>query len=240
MPAEIELPRSRPPVTEAPETDLTESGNGGRDRINIAGDTITQATAHLTEEQRDLIRWVYGYAKDEDLGWKELESRFAISRSTFWKIFTDAYRNENGDRIDCSSICKTLGARKELIEKRENLRRVPFVETSIFEKIYKVALEARDMQVISLIYGESQIGKTEAQKEIQRRHNHGQTVYVRVPASAGVQWFIKEIAGQCHIKVRTSGDRLSLDGSGSTLELGSGRNCARVSNGPSSTSNDDG
>ena len=59
-------------------------------------------------------------------------------------------------------------------------------------------------QTIVLMYGDSQIGKTTALEEYARRHNHGQTKYIRLPASAGVQLCAKEIAKACFVSTSSS------------------------------------
>jgi DNA transposition AAA+ family ATPase len=74
-----------------------------------------------------------------------------------------------------------------------------FVETSIWRIIDRVCNAALVQQSVAFIWGDSQIGKTTALEEYARRNNHGQTKLVRMPASAGVQLFMKELAKACFV-----------------------------------------
>src|SRR5207244_3762171 len=87
---------------------------------------------------------------------------------------------------------------------RASLRRMPFVETSIWRLVSKVCEETRIMQILSFIYGASQIGKTECLQEYERRNNSGRTTYLRVPACGGVQSLMKALAEACYVSPKSS------------------------------------
>lgn len=181
----------------------------GKQGINIAGDTVTLNTADYPEEQRNLIRWAYAFAKENDWSWDELASNLKVSTTTFYRIWHGDYKNPaTGQAVDVSGICEKIERFKRLAEERAYTRRMPFVETSVFRRVEKLCKEALIMQTIACIYGESQIGKTESLKEVKRRNNHGQTKYVLMPASAGVQSMMKAIAEACNISVNTSFEAL--------------------------------
>jgi DNA transposition AAA+ family ATPase len=195
----------------------------GRDAINISGDTVTTKTAHLDDEERSLVRWAYDYARDNDWGWNLAAKELGVSSTTLYRIWVDKYRHQMvqkdsagnkvphpkaGERISLSSICETLADRKRLFDERATLRKVPFVETSVFKTIDKICEEALLSQTVAMIYGESQIGKTESLEEHRRRNNHGQTIYVRLPASAGVQLVMKEVAKACRVSPDSSFEHL--------------------------------
>jgi len=167
--------------------------------INISGDTIITATSHLPEEQRNLIRWAYNYIKDQGWSWKEASREFSVSANALYRIFTDKYRNADGDRIALDGQCRSLAKARALAEERASIRRHPFIETSIWRRTTKICAEALISQPIALIYGESQVGKTTCLEEHLRRNNHGQTKYIRVPAASGVQYFLREVATACKV-----------------------------------------
>jgi|KBSSwiStaDraftv2_1062776.scaffolds.fasta_scaffold00424_47 DNA transposition AAA+ family ATPase len=177
--------------------------------INLSGDTVTIKTADYPEEQRSLVRWLFAWAKEQGWSWKDLEGNSKLSVTTLYRVWTGKYRYpanhaKAGDLIPLDGICERIAHFKALAEERATLRRLPFVETSVFKRIDRLCRETLVMQSISMIYGESQIGKSWALKEVARRNNHGNTPYVLTPASAGVQGLIQAIGDACHITGRTS------------------------------------
>lgn len=207
---------------------LTTFAKGGSKVINLSGDTVTLKTAEYQEDQRSLMRWLFAFAKDQEWGWEELEQKTGINTTTLSRIWNDTYRypkfelvkDDKGkvigkrahpranERVSLDSICERIARFKELAEDRAYAHKLPFIETSVFKRIDKVCREALVMQAIAFIYGESQIGKSESLKEHARRNDHGQTTYVLMPASAGVQAMMHTIAKACHISVRTSFEQL--------------------------------
>ena len=174
------------------------------DHINIAGDAMTLGTADYPDEHRSLVRWLYDLAKQSGWSWSDLESRTGISTTTLYRVWLGKYRNpETGVPVNLTSLCDTISRFRELHEDRAAAQAAPFIETSVFRRIAKVSREALVMQAIACIYGESQIGKTASLREVQRRNNHGQTTYVLMPTSAGVQSMTKAIALACHISANT-------------------------------------
>src|SRR5581483_7623837 len=83
---------------------------------------------------------------------------------------------------------------KKLIESRRVVNKLGFIETSLTRKIFSVCEAALTYQKIVQIFGDSQIGKTEALEEYARQNNHGQTIYVRVPEGGGLNYFMASLA----------------------------------------------
>lgn len=182
---------------------------GGRNVINISGDTCTVKTAAYPEEHRGLVRWLFAYAKESEWSWADLQRETNISSTTLYRVWNGKYANpESGEKIDLSNLCEKIARFKELALERGQQNRLRFVETSVFRRIDKICREALVMQAIGMIYGESQIGKTESLLEVARRNNHGNTPYVLMPASAGAQAMMKSIAAACHISARTGFEQL--------------------------------
>lgn len=192
-------------MQDEPSKDARENAILPRGGINIGGDVVTIKTADYPDEHRALIRWLFSYAKDNDWSWAEAESHTKISTTTLYRVWQGKYVNsQTGDPIDLTGVCEKISRFKNLADERAFSRRLPFMETSVFRRIEKVCHEALVGQTIALIYGESQIGKTECLKEVRRRNNHGQTTYVLTPAAGGVQSLIKAIALASSISPDTS------------------------------------
>ena len=180
--------------------------------IPISGDDVLKNSAHLPDAQRDLTRWLYGYSQAERLSLKDIAREVGMDSTTLWRIWFDRYRHPEktrdpkhphgpkiphpmaGQRIPIDNLCERIEKFRRLAVSRAATARADFVETSIAKKIFEVCQFALVSQTPAFLFGETQIGKTTALEEFARRNNHGQTKCVRMPATAGVQLFMKEMA----------------------------------------------
>lgn len=177
--------------------------------INLAGDTVAVALKKYPEEHAAALGWLFHWAKENGHGYEEISKQIDISATTIYRMWKGEYVNPStGDLIDISKQVAKIVRFRELTEERDAITRLPFIETSVWKRIDKVCREAQVGQTFAFVYGESQIGKTASLKEYARRNNHGQTIYVLMPASAGVQAMMKAIAHACHIGVRTDFEQL--------------------------------
>ncbi len=167
--------------------------------INISGDKIKQTlnakiqAKEIEQEQADLIWWFYCYCREQGLSLAEAGKEINKDTTTVHRIFNCTY----GAKLD--NICADLARYKRIILERAGQVRLDFVETSIAKIIWRACDGALITQSVAFIYGDPQIGKTVALEEYARRNNHGQTKYIRMPASAGVQLFMKETARACFV-----------------------------------------
>jgi len=81
---------------------------------------------------------------------------------------------------------------RNLWEARLGIIKSAFVETSLAQQIFEVCDLARAYQTVVPIYGDSHTGKTTALEEYTRTHNHGSTIYVRMPAKGALGKFLIE------------------------------------------------
>jgi len=174
--------------------DLAQQSN-----INISGDTVKQALAdqvrreQITEEQQGLLWWFYCHARTKGYDLKEAAKEIGKDSTTLYRVWTGKY----GASLD--NICQDVARYRKLTEERSTRIRLDFVETSIWRIVDRVCNAALVSQSIAFIWGDSQIGKTAAVEEFHRRNNHGMTKMVRMPASAGVQLFMRELARACFV-----------------------------------------
>jgi DNA transposition AAA+ family ATPase len=177
--------------------------------INISGDEMTQATAEYPEEHRAQVRWLFAWVKSRGWSYKKAQAETTLSTTTLYRIWKGKYVDPTtGQGVRLDGVCETISRFRELAEARAMEQESGFVETSVWRRVDKICQEALIMQSFAFIYGESQIGKTAALREHARRNNHGQTIYVLMPASGGVQAMMKTIAAACHISARTSFEQL--------------------------------
>ncbi len=181
-------------------------GSAANSHMTISADKVKQAlTAKLAEkaieqDQADLIWWYYCWCREQEYDLVEAAKELNKDSTTIYRIFHGTY----GAKMD--NICADIARYKKLVLDRAGHVKMDFVETSIARTIWKACDGALITQTIAMIYGDSQIGKTMALMEHARRNNHGQTKYLRMPASAGVQLFMKELARSCYLSAYRSFD----------------------------------
>jgi hypothetical protein len=188
----------------------------GANQINLGGNTVTQSTEHLPDDQRFLVRWLHTHARNNRWSWDELIKAVGFSSTTWYRIWVDKFRYPKGDdkageRMPIEKQCASISRLKKIVDQRESIKRAGFIETSVWERVEWLCRRSFVRQKIGFIYGESQIGKTTCLQEYQRRNNHGQTYYVELPPSAGVQLMTREIAKALHVSSATCFERLIED-----------------------------
>jgi DNA transposition AAA+ family ATPase len=176
--------------------------------INISGDVVKMALADLvrkaeiTEEQSGLIWWYFCHARGQGFDLKDAAREIGKDTTTLYRVWTGKY----GAKLD--NFCQDIARYRRLAEERSNRVKLDFVETSTWRKIDSVCHAALVSQTVAFIWGDSQIGKTTSIEEYARRNNHGETKLVRMPASAGVQLFMKELAKACFVSTESCFEKL--------------------------------
>ncbi len=167
--------------------------------INISADTVKKALAAnttsgaITQEQSDLIWWFYCHARAEGFTLTSAAANIGRDSTTVYRVWSGTYQAKY------EHVCKDIARFRRLAEDRGKRMKLDFVETSIWRSIDRVCYAALVSQAVAFIYGDPQIGKTASLTEHARRNNHGQTKYMRMPAAAGVQLFMKELARACYV-----------------------------------------
>lgn len=175
-----------------------------RANINISADKVKQTlnakvqAKEIEQVQADLIWWFYCYCREQDFSLGEAGKELNKDTTTIYRIFNCTY----GAKLD--NICVDIARYKRIVQERAGQVKLDFVETSIARIIWRACDGALITQSVANIYGDPQIGKTMALEEYARRNNHGQTKYVRMPASAGVQLFMREMARACFVSAHRS------------------------------------
>lgn len=167
--------------------------------LNISADTVKVALAGLvrsgecTPENETVIWWFYCHCREQGFDLKESANQIGKDSTTLYRVWTGKY----GASLE--NICQEITRYRKIAEERALIPRLDFVETRVWRTVSRVCTAALNSKTVARIYGDSQIGKTTALEEYARRNNHGQTKYIRMPASAGVQLFMKEVAKACYV-----------------------------------------
>lgn len=168
---------------------------------NIPGDTVFTATADLTDDERNAIRWLHNFGSENNISYADLGKMLkkpdgsSYDGNTIFKVLTGKHEAK------LQNITKSIFDLKRIIEERSTITRVDFIETHLSRSIFKICDTALKYQKIQFIFGDFQVGKTTALEEYERTHNHGQTVYLRMPEGGGLYDLIYELA----IKLKISG-----------------------------------
>lgn len=180
--------------------------------INVGGHTVTQATEHLPDKQRDLVRWLHNHARTRRIEWKELANAVDVSVSTLSRIWTDRYKHpETGARVPLDSICEKIAKFKRRMEQAGKSENPDFVVTNVFTKIEWLFQRVSKHHRMGFIYGDGQVGKSTSLKEVTRRNNGGRTTYAEMPPASGVQYMLKCIAKALDVPPHKGFDRLLDD-----------------------------
>ena len=191
-------------VKDAAKVEQGDAEQTGQERASwsFGGDQVTQNTAAYDEKHRQLIRWMFFYCIEQKIPMKVAADKIGYSNTTIYRLLKGDYQGNVGE------VAAAIARWKRLCDERAEITTVTFVETATVRKVWQICDAANIYRSIAVIYGDSQIGKTWALQEYARRHNHGQTRYVRLPAAAGVQMLIRTFAHACGISPKSSFEQL--------------------------------
>lgn len=175
-----------PTTTPTPAPQQPEAPPGKR--LHIPGDVVNKSTQDLPDEQRAMIRWLHGYAHENNMSLTEVGDIIRYDASTVHRVFTGKYVG------NLANVCNEIASARKLIEERATSRKVDFVETVLVRKIWGICDAALKYNRIGFVFGDSQIGKTTALEKYAVDHNHGQTVFVRMPTGGNMAYFMAAMA----------------------------------------------
>jgi hypothetical protein len=177
-------------------------------KMRIPGNRVMDAIKDLPPEEHDAIWWFYNYIKKYDLAGTELGSLLRKPGGTDFYSADSIGQLISGGRIrrgeNIAPMIEAILAFKKVEEVREQQVNSGFIETRLFQEIEKRCLRALHRQRIMYIFGDGQIGKSACLREVQRRHNHGQTIYVEVPSGGAIGTFLRELARIMKVPARTT------------------------------------
>jgi DNA transposition AAA+ family ATPase len=155
-----------------------------RARQQVAGDIVNNATKDLPDNQRSAIRRFHAYYVENALTLDEAAKLIRREGPTLSLVFNGQYQA----KLD--SIVEEIESFFTLQHRRGFGRKLEFIETSLTRRIWALCEAALEFQRIGFIFGDQQIGKSEALESFQRAHNHGNTIYTFVPAGGLLSDFL--------------------------------------------------
>ena len=158
------------------------------DRLNTTLHQVKLATADLAEEDARRLLWLFSAARAEHWSRAQIARHLDVSTTTVYRLLTGKYEG------DIQAMLQKISRFKSLHEERAASRAPAFIETSLTRRIWQACDFALVSQSVVFLWGENQIGKTHALEQYQRTHNHGQTIYCRMPAASGILMVAQELA----------------------------------------------
>lgn len=167
-------------------------------KFRIAGDVVAKTTHGLPDDQYSAINWAFGYCRDRDLTCEEFGALLTkpgknepYSGDSVYSVFIGRRDPSSGSM---ENFCQAVQTFRKRVEETAPRNTTAFVETDISRKIFSTCRRAFTKKRVSFIFGESQIGKTTALHEYAQRHNHGETILVRMPTGGALNNFLRELA----------------------------------------------
>lgn len=138
--------------------------------------------------QRELL-WFHQHILDERMDWQAACQALNYDRSTVFRMLKGTYDGSWGN------ILRAIRGYRRLAEKRSNIQKNEFVQNGITQMIFSGLDYALANNSVTLIIGESRMGKSIAVQMWKEINNHGTGVYVVAPPTGGVKMFLRRIAG---------------------------------------------
>ncbi len=157
-------------------------------RSKIPGDVVNHATAELPDTQRSAIRRLHAFYIENDLGIDETARLINYTGAVVSQLFRGKYEGS------LENIVKEIETFFDLQDRRDKGRKLAFIKTKLTNRIWEVCAASLEFQKISFVFGDMQIGKTEALKAYAAAHNHGSTIYVSVPTGGALLNFLTRLA----------------------------------------------
>lgn len=177
---------------------LVNMGDTIRASWKFSLDAVRSNIAHCSAEAKDLLVWAFTWCIDpaHPLHFKEFSERVGYSDNKFYKIYHGKDRHPTtGELMDLSAgMVDALKKFRRIELQRAKLGRARFVMTPTAKKIFQACDLARESQTPVMLYGASQLGKTEALKQYCIENNHGRSVMVELEAVSGLAGVLKAMA----------------------------------------------
>lgn len=180
------LPSSTETALARTDSSLQAEASSAHSRINIPLNLDNWKT--LPEEVQAELLWFHQYLLDHRLNYKDSEEALGYDQSTVFRVLKGTYTGS------WAKIADAIRSYRRLTEQRGNIQKNEFVENSISRMIFAGLDYALANNSVTLVVGESRMGKSAATKAWRDANNHGRSVYVEVPPYGGAKALLNEVA----------------------------------------------
>jgi DNA transposition AAA+ family ATPase len=139
---------------------------------------------------------------EHDLSLVEVAKLINYSPAVVTLLFRGKYSGDIG------AVVKEVEEFFELLDKRAQGQKLTFIHTELTRRIWRVCEASLEFQKIAFVFGDMQIGKTEALKAYAAAHNHGSTIYVSMPTGGALGPFLNRMADVLRIPQNLNTNKL--------------------------------
>lgn len=155
-------------------------------RINVP--LNLQNWAKLPQGQQDELAWFHQHILDTHLDWKDAGVAVGYDASTVFRVLKGTYEGS------WSNVCSAIESYRRLVLERGSVQSAEFAKNRISEIIWGALNYALANNTITLIEGESRLGKTVSAQAWRDANNHGRSVFVMAPEYGGTKRLLRDIA----------------------------------------------
>jgi DNA transposition AAA+ family ATPase len=143
---------------------------------------------HIAPEIQTELLWFHQYILDHNLGWKAAEDATGYDQSTIFRVLKGTYTGS------WQKIVDSIKSFRRISEKRGQIQVNEFAENSLTKLIWAGLDYALANNSITMIIGESRMGKTLSAKTWAAANNHGRSVFVTASPIGGIKTLMRAIA----------------------------------------------
>jgi DNA transposition AAA+ family ATPase len=142
----------------------------------------------LPAEVQEGLLWFHQHLLDQKLSIAEAGEALNYDASTVFRVLKGTYEGS------WKNVLGAIHSYRRVAENRGGIRANEFVQNSLSELIWAGLDYAMANNSITLITGESRMGKTGAALAWRDANNHGRSVYVDAPPYGGTKMLLRRIA----------------------------------------------
>ncbi|MDX1951483.1 MAG: AAA family ATPase [Verrucomicrobiota bacterium] len=178
-------PNDKDPKLPVTKSEAAESSSANS-RINIP--LNLENWKDLPPHVSDQLLWFHQHALDTGMQWEECAEALDYDRSTVFKVLKGQYGGS------WEKVAQSIRSYRKIVADRGTIQKNEFVHNSITKLIFSGLSYAMANNSITMIIGESRMGKTTAAKQWRDENNHGRSVFITAPAFGGTKGMLRDIA----------------------------------------------
>lgn len=187
--AAVEENGAKPGKELAPPVDrsLQAEASSAHSRINIP--LNLENWKALPEEISSELLWFHQYLLDHNIGYAGATEAIGYDQTVVYRVLKGIYEGSY------DNVVKAI--QKYRWQQNKSAQHTEFVETTVSKLVFAGLDYALGNNSITMIIGESRMGKSVSAKEWATRNNHGRSVFVTAPVVGGVGGLVRQIAARC-------------------------------------------
>jgi DNA transposition AAA+ family ATPase len=174
------------PAVNRLEKSMAAEASSAHSRINVP--LNLDNWKHLPQEVQDDLIWFHQHALDAHLQWDDAAEALDYDKSTVFKVLKGTYEGA------WNNVSARVRSYRRIQSERAGIQRQAFAKNGITQLIWGGLDYAVANNSITLIVGESRMGKSATAAAWRDANNHGRSVLITSPAYGGPKGLILKIA----------------------------------------------